>query len=597
VNTIIISPTVGHRRFAAMAIVWLALAYFTGQYVAVLPFGFVVVSVFIFAVPIAISGAYSSAVNQTRMMSYYKASGWFYKVFSGRLIRSVFWVIWALASSFVMLLQFSTYSGLEWMTLALAIPVFWYVHKLCNRVFSSEIKKRYVISSFAIVWTRLICPLLLVLIYAILVSTFAAGPSYSSLAEAVAENRVNTPEVAGSFVVEVTLFFISFANGTKAYLGGSLQNFWGGMPLLLIVLGSYMVFFNASATFATFAIPDSECRRIFGPISEEEFPPTLTRSRVAIAAAVFTVVTLFIYIPVFASFEDVARTNPGFITLLRNAQLKVEKIDNEFYRPGTMRAIELARVSSLGKINASKAILEDKINQSFIQIEYSVDNYLDWYYSLSGEYTRLAKLMTGEIESYMEEKLVEKLKQEQALKPLLAGLEVALANHSAITDEYQQDVKKIMANNRIQVPEFGSDGIPGAASDRMLVLPTHFDLVSMRSRVVGGAAAAGIGAAIVGKIVSKGIFKAAGKALSKVAISKAAGTAGGSAIGAAIGSVVPGAGTIIGGVIGGALAGVLVDKVLLKLEEEISRNDFKKDIVESIRDSRDKLKSELFIAP
>jgi hypothetical protein len=592
-----VSPKIGYRPFAAMAIVWLAAAYFAGQYIAVLPFGFVVVSVLIFAVPIAISGAYSSAVNQTRMMSYYKTSGWFYKVFSGRLIRSFLWVIWALTSSFVMLLQFSTYSGLEWMTLALAIPLFWYVHKLCNRIFSSELKKRYVISSFAITWARLICPLFLVLIYAILASMSAAGPSYSTLAEAIAATRANTPDVAGSFVVEVALFFISFANGTKAYLGSNLQHFGDHVPLLLIILGSYLVFFNASATFASFVIPRSERRRIFGPISEDELPPALTRSRVAIAAALLTVVTLFIYVPVFADFEEVARTNPGFITLLKNAQLKVEKIDNEFYRPGTMQAIELAKVSSLGKANASRAILEGQIDQAFNQMESNVDSYLDWYYSLSGEYIRLAKLMTGEIEKYMEEQLVEKLKQEEALKPLLAGLEVALANHSAITDDYQQAVKTIMAHNRIQVPEFGSATIPGIASDRILVLPTHFDVVSMRSRVVGGAAAAGIGAAIVAKIVSKGIFKAAGKALSKVAISKAAGTAGGAAIGAVIGSVVPGAGTIVGGVIGGALAGVFVDKVLLKLEEAISREDFKKEILGSIRESRGKFKSELFGAP
>ena len=282
-STTIDSPTAGYRLFAAMSIVWLGAAYLAGQYVAVLPFGFVVVSVFVFAVPIAISGAYSSAINQTRMMSYYKTSGWFFKIFSGRLIRSVLWMIWALVSSFVMLLQFSTYSGLDWLTLALAIPVFWYVHKFCNRVFSSELKKRYVISSFAITSSRLICPLILVFIYAILASMFAAGPSYTSLAEAVASTRVNTPEVAGSAVVQGALFFVSFVDGTKAYLGSNLQQFGDHVPLLLVILGSYVVFFNASATFASFCIPHSERRRILGPISDGEFPPTLTRTRVAIA--------------------------------------------------------------------------------------------------------------------------------------------------------------------------------------------------------------------------------------------------------------------------------------------------------------------------
>lgn len=596
-STTTVSPTVGYRPFAAMALVWLAAAYLAGQYVAVLPFGFVVVSVFVFAVPIAISGAYSSAVNQTRMMSYYKASGWFYKLFSGRLLRSALWVLWALASSFAMLLQFSTYSGLAWATLGLAIPSFWYIHKLCYKVFSSELKKRYVISSFAITWARFFCPLLLVFIYAILVSLFAEGPSYPSLAEAVAATRVNTPEVAGSSVVQLALFFISFVDGTKTYLGSNLRQFGEHVPLFLTIVGGYVVFFNASATFSSFAIPRSERRRIFGPISDDELPPALTRSRVAIAAALVTVVTLFIYVPVFADLEDAARSNPGFVTLLKNAQLKVEKIDNEFYRPGTMKAIELAKTTALSKINVSRAFVEGQIDVAFNQMESNIDGYLDWYYSLSGEYTRLAKLMTGEIEKYMEEKLVEKLKQGDALKPVIAALEVTLANHMAITEAYQKDIRRILESNRIQVPEFGAKRIVGIASDRILVLPTHFDVVSMKSRVVGGAAAAGIGTAIAAKIVSKGIFKAAGKALSKVAISKAAGTTGGAVIGATIGSVVPGAGTVIGGIIGGVLAGVVVDKVLLKLEEAISREDFKKEILGSIRESRDKFKSELFGAP
>jgi hypothetical protein len=591
------SPTVGYRAFATMAMVWLAAAYLAGQYFAVLPFGFVVISVFFFAVPIAISGAYSSAVNQTRMMSYYKTSGWFYKIFSGRLIRSFLWVFWALTSSFAILLQFSTYSGLEWVTLGLGIPVFWYIHKLCNKVFSSELKKRYVISSFAITWARRLCPLLLVVLYAVLVSLFAKGPSYTSLAEAVAASRVNTPEIAGSSVVQVALFFTSWVDGTKAYLGSNLKQFGESVPFLLIILSSYIVFFNASATFACFAIPRTEHRRIYGPISDEELPPPLTRLRVAVAAAVVTVVTLFIYVPLFAELESGARSNPGLIALLKNAQLKVEKIDDAFYKPGTMKAIELAKATALGKVNVSRAILDGQIDRAFDQMEFNVDGYLDWYYSLSGEYIRLAKLMAGEIEKYMKEKLVEKLKQEDALKPVIAGLEVAITNYKKINSEYQQDVKEIMAKNRLQVPEFGAKGIHGISMDRILVLPTHFDVIPMGGRVAGSAAVAGIGAVIVARVVRKGSFKAAVKALSKVVTPKVVSSARGAVIGAAIGSAVPVVGTVIGGIIGGAITMVVVDKGLLKLEESISRDDFKNEILSSIRESRDKFKSELFLAP
>jgi hypothetical protein len=578
------------------ATVWLAAAYLVGQNIAELPFWFVVISVFIFAVPVAIVGIYSSAVSQTRMLSYYKPGGWVFKLFSGRFIRSTLWVIWAFTSSFAMLLQFSTYSGLEWLTLVLAVPAFWYIHKLASRFVTSEVKKRYISFSFAVTLARWLCPVLLVVLYAILVSMFGMNLTYTSLADAVSASRGNTPEVTGSSVVQLALFFISFLDGTKTYLGGTLGQFGEHIPLILVILGSFMVFFNASATFASFVIPRIEYRRVFGPISDEEVPPTLTRARMTIVSAVLTVAVLFIYVPIFADLEDAARANPGLIELLKNAQLTVEKIDDVFYRPGTIKAIELAKAASLGKINVSRTILNEHIDQAFYQMELNVDNYLDWYYSLSGEYARLAKLMTGEIEKYMEDQLSEKLKQEDSLKPLIAGIEVALTNSKEITDEYQTNVRNILASNRLAVPEFGSSGIESIASDSLLVLPMHFDIVSLQYRGAGGMVAAGVGAAIVTKIVGKGIFKAAGKALTKVALSKIAGTAGGTVVGAAVGSVIPGLGTIIGGVVGGVLGGLLMDEVLLKLEEEISREDFKKEIIDSIHESREKLRSELFLA-
>ena len=354
-------------------------------------------------------------------------------------------------------------------------------------------------------------------------------------------------------------------DGTKAYLGSNLKQFGEYVPLSLIILGSYMVFFNVSATFASFVIPRAEHRRIYGPISDEEIPPFLTRARVAIAAAVVTVITMFIYVPLFAEIEDGARHNPGLIASLKNAQLKVEKIDDAFYKPGTMKAIELAKATALGKVNVSRAILEGKIDRAFDQMEFNVDSYLDWYYSLSGEYMRLAKLMTSEIEKYMEERLVEKLKQEDALKPVIAGLEIAIVNYKTVTAEYQQDVKEIMAENRLEVPEFGAKGIPGIALDRILVLPMHFDLVSMRSRI-GGAAVAGIGAAIAAKIVSKGTFKMAAKALSKFAAKKMLVVGTGAAIGT-VATLPAGPLAVVGGAAVGAIAGVVVDKLLLKLEE------------------------------
>ena len=210
--------TIGLRPFLAMALVWFALAYLAGQQIASLNFGFVVVSLLIFAVPVALSGAYSSAVNQTRAVSYYKTSGRAYKLLSGRVIRSILWVLWALATSLLMLLQFATYSGLEWVALLLLIPVYWLAYLYSHRFLSDELRKRYVITDFSIVWARFWCPLIMLAFYAGLLWAFSSVQNYASLSEALAAKRSGIPEIAGSAVVQVVLRLMTFADGIKAYL-------------------------------------------------------------------------------------------------------------------------------------------------------------------------------------------------------------------------------------------------------------------------------------------------------------------------------------------------------------------------------------------
>jgi len=69
---------------------------------------------------------------------------------------------------------------------------------------------------------------------------------------------------------------------------------------------------------------------------------------------------------------------------------------------------------------------------------------------------------------------------------------------------------------------------------------------------------------------------------------------GGTAIGAAIGSVVPGVGTVAVGALGAVLGGIAIDGALLKLEEVISREDFKTEILHSIREAKYAFKLQLF---
>lgn len=276
------------RTFLILAIAWFAGAYFAGHYMARMPFGFVVASVLLFAIPIALSGLYSSAVHQTHALSRYKEGGRAYKLLGGRVIRAVLWMVFALAASLFMLLQFSGYSGLEWVALLLAAPVYWLSYLVSRKFWSVELKKPSMVTEHAIVWARVWCPLILLVIYAGLVLAFSNAENYASLSEALAAKRPGVGAISSSAVVQVALQLITFADGLKAYLAGNLQQFSEYLPLLLKIIGGYVVFFNACATFACFVIPLPEYRRVFGPLSDDEPPPPLPASRVAMASALIT---------------------------------------------------------------------------------------------------------------------------------------------------------------------------------------------------------------------------------------------------------------------------------------------------------------------
>ena len=99
-----------------------------------------------------------------------------------------------------------------------------------------------------------------------------------------------------------------------------------------------------------------------------------------------------------------------------------------------------------------------------------------------------------------------------------------------------------------------------------------------------------IGARIASKIAGKQVFKLAVEAVVKMAVKRTigggGGTAAGAAVGAGVGSAVPvvgtAAGAVVGGIVGGVGAWFATDYVAIKLEEHISRESFKKEILSGV---------------
>jgi len=303
----------------------------------------------------------------------------------------------------------------------------------------------------------------------------------------------------------------------------------------------------------------------------------------------------------------------------------------------------------------------------FPRIERNVDGYLDWYYSITGEYVRLGNFAAGNIEAHMKGKLNEYLKKnvdeqkaermmrrfseesgkiiaqlaelEKLTKQLWTQAAEVSEEVARIKEEFQiqwkQEVNAILAEDEVLPPENMSaviidgdyasmddflESFPGISvelssvmerfevyademRDLLRIFTYHSDeYLSFENRIgiasaVGGIA--GVRAAyLVGRIASnitrKQAFKMAVEAVAKLVVKRTIGGSGGAVAGAAagagVGSAVPVIGTGIGAVVGGVAGGVgtwiATDYVLVKLEEHISRESFKRDILRGVNEQK-----------
>ena len=117
----------GFSSFFYKSIIWGIITYFLGKEFANNHFWFVVLAVYLFSIPIALSGIYSNTINQIRRLHNFTRQGLIFRLLSARLLKVFIWACWALVTSFFMLIQFHAYSNMEWIAFFLVIPVFWVI--------------------------------------------------------------------------------------------------------------------------------------------------------------------------------------------------------------------------------------------------------------------------------------------------------------------------------------------------------------------------------------------------------------------------------------------------------------------------------------
>lgn len=591
---------IGFWPFMVISMAWYGYAYYVSQSLATQMFGFVILNVFIFAIPIALSGAYSLAVNQARTVSFYRQGGWAYWLFSRRFIKAILWITWSLVTSFLMLVLFVSYSKIDWLGLAALIPIYWIIQKKSRHFLASELKKGYVLTNYSLTWARWICLVFVLIFYGVLIIYFDEPSSYRPLLETVIEQQKVIVQDTGSLTVRFALEISTFKDGFQLWMIQHLGQFGKIWPQLLGILGGVIIFFNATATLSSFVIHQHEYRRIFGPITDDDDPAPLNRKTIALSSAIITFFLLFICLRPILYIEKSIHAHPDWLENIQATETQLyayaEQIDNNFYKPDTIKKIQAKNLIALGEMSDPnlRAVLESSIDKAFDQMEANVDGYLDYYYTLKAEYIRL--LTVGAIESEMKTQLVSYLSKGEVTQKLSNDIDHLLAKNQLIDNERQIAVKKILDENRLPNDVSNPKVLKSVSSKEMFRMPDYvLGMTEFKNRlIVGGLVATGIGTEVITKVISKGTFKVAAKALSKVALNEATAAAPGALIGGAVGSIIPVVGTTVGAAAGSIIAGIFLDKGILMLEDYTDRKDFKDKIIAGIRESKAEFKEKIF---
>ena len=214
----------------------------------------------------------------------------------------------------------------------------------------------------------------------------------------------------------------------------------------------------------------------------------------------------------------------------------------------------------------------------FVDIEQGVDHYLDWYFTVLGEYQRLAAVFTADVAATMREQLEKYLFADSDFDAQLGTLDRALEDMT--TDRFAQLMPQLRQELASASCEIGN----------LAVVPlSELDHDTLRASV---AATSGVGAgivaskalarkttaAVVGKVAAKKTFQTGAALATKTLAKKGSSTLLSAGVGTAV-CAPTGPLAILCGVTAGLITWFTVDKALVELDEVLNREDMRADIL------------------
>ena len=546
--------------------------------------------------PHFIANSYQAAIARHIRLSQIEEGSRVYFLASGSLFSNLLAALSSAMFGFLTIFWFLATTQLEQIVIAASIPVYYLIQVSVKRQLSGTVKRLSLHSVSEVLARGLFTALMVAGYIALLVWSIGSASNVIMEAE-VSRVAIDLTE-SRSVLVQLLHNFA----GSYEYLRNMLirqllydEGYWK----LLVLAGLLSVwFYQLGVMFAAFSISFDQYTLAIPRQPRDENQASRFREGFIIGVTLI-VVYGFVALPTLLSTETYLRSDPDTLKLLVDSDQfifsQVERIDNQLYAVGTTQAVESAKHELDGQllalVDSNQMDIQQKIRHAFQKMRSNVDVYLDYYYSLPAEYTRLASAVTGKMEEHITKDVQRYLNRDVEDIDFMMLVDSHSEKVSQLITAHDEKVKQILDGNRVSAATSSTFVVVKDLSIDLfsaLASPSFESTISFSNRMGATGAtslAAMITAKIVGKLAVKPVISTAAKAAAKFGGNKLATSAGGAAAGALIGTLVPGAGTIVGGVIGAAVGlftGVAVDVGLLTLEEEFSRHEFRKEIIHAI---------------
>ncbi|MBK1645241.1 hypothetical protein CKO25_11425 [Thiocapsa imhoffii] len=260
---------------------------------------------------------------------------------------------------------------------------------------------------------------------------------------------------------------------------------------------------------------------------------------------------------------------------------------------------EIVATLSTEQVQLNEAIaqrIDAEVERIFVPIEAAVDDYLDWYFTVVGEYERLAALIVGDFPQLLAAQLESHLFEATDFHAQLHTLEQTL---------FQDTLTQLAGVSQMVQDQIAAQ----AAADPCVRFALNPAALSGLERDVwragvavgsGVAVAATTTAVLSQKVVAAVMAKVAAKKsmqTAAVVAAKLAAKKGGGAMAAAVGAAAvcapSGPWALVCGLGAGVATWLAVDKIAIEIEESVSRQTMREEILEVLDEEKEALKEAL----